>query len=225
MKAAIYHFTDVSDKRPETYKKQLRELESFASSLGFDDADVFCDMSLNVSEHTEWDRFIMNKSDYEVLIIKSFYHLSKNTGRCFELLKNLKEDGIKVYTLDNGTFSWDDPPLDKKLRIATYFCYCGSASEEKEIIPVKNDIFSLFVKKKTSWDIKDRYQDRSLHQIDGEQVNIKDLIYNRKKYDILLVHNLCDLHWRTSNFCKIRESLQMDIYSLQEGFLKYDELR
>ena len=43
----------------------------------------------------------------------------------------------------------------------------------------------------------------------------------RDKYDILLVHNLNDIHWRTANFFRIREQLHMDIYSLQEGLLKY----
>lgn len=49
------------------------------------------------------------------------------------------------------------------------------------------------------------------------------LIKNKDNYDLLLVHNLNDVHWRTANFCKVREQLHLDIYSLQEGFLKYNK--
>ena len=91
----------------------------------------------------------------------------------------------------------------------------------KEVIPVRNDIFTLFTSKKTNWTVLDQYSDESLHQKDCEQIQMKELIANRDKYDLLLVHNLNDVHWRTANFCKIREQLQLDIYSLQEGFLKY----
>ena len=41
------------------------------------------------------------------------------------------------------------------------------------------------------------------------------------KYDLLIVHNLNNLHWRTSNFCKIQEQLHFDIFSLQEGLIKF----
>ena len=91
----------------------------------------------------------------------------------------------------------------------------------KEVIPIKNDILKLFIDKETAWTLTDQYYDRSLRQKDGEQVQLTKLLDNKDKFDLLLVHNLNDLHWRTSNFCKIREILGIDIYSLQEGFLKY----
>ena len=58
---------------------------------------------------------------------------------------------------------------------------------------------------------------------DGEQIQLMELIKNKDNYDLLLVHNLNDVHWRTANFCKVREQLHLDIYSLQEGFLKYNK--
>ena len=86
---------------------------------------------------------------------------------------------------------------------------------------VNNDILKLFANKKTRWTVIDQYFDYSEHQNDGEQKQLMELIKNKDKYDLLLVHNLNDVHWRTANFCEIREQLQLDIYSLQEGFLKY----
>ena len=71
------------------------------------------------------------------------------------------------------------------------------------------------------WKITDQFSDMTLHQRDGEQHELQKLIANRDKYDLLLVQNLNDIHWRTSNFCRIREALELDIYSLQDGYLEF----
>ena len=136
-------------------------------------------------------------------------------------MQQLRDNGLQIYSIENGIFTWADAPFDKPLWVATYTCHFGTPNEMKEVIPVRNDIFTLFTSKKTNWTVLDQYSDESLHQKDCEQIQMKELIANRDKYDLLLVHNLNDVHWRTANFCKIREQLQLDIYSLQEGFLKY----
>ena len=220
-KAAIYHFTDKSEVRPRVYQTQLKRLETFAVSMGFEVVDVFCDMSLKVCEHTEYKRFLSCCDQYAALIIKDFYHISENTGRFMTELLNLREKGLQVYTIENGAFIWDEAPFDTPLRVATYTCHFGTSNEMREVIPIKNDIFTLFIGKKTNWSIIDQYYDKSFRQREGEQKQLIQLIENRNRYDLLLVHNLNDVHWRTAKFCKIRESLKMDIYSLQEGFLKY----
>lgn len=220
-KAAIYHFTDKSQQHPKVYKDQLKALESYAASLGFEVADVFCDMSLKVCEQTEYKRFINCCDQYDALITKDFYHISKNTGKFMTELLSLREKGLQVYTIENGAFFWDEAPFDTPLRVATYTCHFGTPNEMREIVPIKNDIFTLFSSKKTNWSIIDQYYDKSFCQRDGEQKQLMELIENGNKYDLLLVHNLNDVHWRTANFCKIRERLKLDIYSLQEGFLKY----
>ena len=98
-----------------------------------------------------------------------------------------------------------------------------NVNEMKEVIPVKNDILKLFIDKETAWTLTDQYYDRSLRQKDGEQVQLTKLLNSKDKFDLLLVHNLNDVHWRTAKFCKIREHLRMGIYSLQEGFLPFHE--
>lgn len=220
-KAAIYHFTDKSLKRPKIYKDQLNKLSEFASSLGFDDIDIFCDKSLRISEHSEFERLRTCIDDYDALITKDFYHISMNTMQCMRIMCELKNKGIPIYTIENGHFCWDEPPFNENLKVATYCCRFGTPNEIKEIISVHNDILSLFAKKKTNWIVVDQYFDESENQNDGEQVELMKLLENKDKYDIILVHNLNNLHWRTANFCKVREQHQLDIYSLQEGFLKY----
>lgn len=220
-RAAIYHFTDESSKRPKIYRDQLKSLEDFAVSVGFEETDIYCDMSLKRHERVEFDRFLSCCERYDALITKDYYHISKNTGKCMSIMKELRNKGLKIFTHLNGCFLWEDSPLEEPRHVVTYTSHYGSINEMKEVIPVKNDIFRLFIDKETSWILTDQYFDRTLRQRDGEQIQLMKMLANKDKYDLLLVHNLNDLHWRTSNFCKIREILGIDIYSLQEGFLKY----
>lgn len=221
--AAIYHFTDGSEKRPIVNQKQLNMLEQFAISQGFSVGGIYCDKSLRKCEQPEFVRFLSDVDKYDVLVTKDFYHISKNTMKCISVMKELRDKGIQVHSLENGSFSWDEAPFDKPLRVATYCCRFGTPNEMQQIIPVHNDILKLFVNKKTQWTVIDQYLDECERQNDGEQIQLMELINNKDKYDLLLVHNLNDVHWRTANFCKVREQLHLDIYSLQEGFLKYNK--
>lgn len=220
-KAAIYHFTAGSEKRPIVYQKQLHILEEFAQSLGYTVAEIFCDMSLVWSEHTEFGRFLSCADQFDALITKDFYHISKNTMQCMRTMQDLLQKGIPVHSIENGTFTFEDIPFTDPLKVVTYTTHWGEPNELKQVISVKNDIMKLFTDKKTPWILTDQYYDETERQRDGEQVHLQEMILNKDKYDLLLVHNLNDIHWRTANFCKIREALQLDIYSLQEGFLKY----
>lgn len=220
-KAAVYHFTNKSTRRPKVYLEQLEALKKYATSIGFNNVDVFCDMSLRRCERIEFDCFLSQSRQYDALVVKDYYHISKNTGMCMKILQNLKKQGVKVYTVENGTFSWEAPPFIESLRVATYTCHYGSPSEIKEVVSVRNDVCRLFITHKTNWILAGQYYDESFNQRDGEQIQMAELIKNRNLYDLLLVHTLNDVHWRTSNFCRIRNQLQLDIYSLQDGFLKY----
>lgn len=220
-KAAVYHFTNKSEHRPKIYRDQLKALKEYAESEGLDVADIYCDMSLKRYERTEFDRFLSNSDKYDALVTKDFYHIAKNTGKCINVLKQLRANGLQIYTAENGCFTWVEAPIEEPLHVATYTCHFGTANELKEIIPVQNDILTLFVTKKTRWTVIEQYYDESKLQNNGEQKQLETLIQNRDRYDLLLVHNLNDVNWQTAKFCKIREQLKLDIYSLQEGFLKY----
>ena len=219
--AAIYHFTDGSEKRPIVNQKQLNMLEQFAISQGFSVGEIYCDKSLLKCEQSEFDRFMADIDKYDVLVTKDFYHISKNTMKCMSVMKELRDKGVQVHSIENGSFSWDEAPFNKPLRVATYTCRFGEPNELKQIIPVQNDMLKLFTDKKTQWTVIDQYSDESKTRHDAEQIGLHRLIENKDKYDILLVQNLNDVHLRTANFCKIREQLHLDIYSLQEGFLQY----
>ena len=221
MKAAVYHFTDKSTKRPKIYRDQLKSLTDFAASIGFEDVDIYCDRSLRRAERTEFDRFLTFSDRYDALITKDFYHISVNTGKCVSLLQQFKRDGIRVYTMENGEFTWADPAFDKPLKVASYCCRLGPCSELKHTIAIQTEILNLFVNKKTKWTIVDQFADDSLQIRGDQQIQLNDLVNNKEKYDLLLVHNISSFHYRTARMCKLREKLKLDIYSLQEGFLEY----
>lgn len=223
MKAAIYHFTNSSNKRPSINQKQLNNLNDYAMSLGCDDVEIFCDKSHLICERSEFNKMLSSIKQFDLLITKDFFHINKNTSMCMNIVKQLKDIGIHIYTLENGKFTWIEAPFDQPLKIATYCCRFGTINEMKQIIAVNNDVLKMYATKKTEWTVIDQYFDESQYQNDGEQPELKKLIQNKDRYDLLLVHNFNDIHWRTANFCKVRKQLHLDIYSLQEGFLKYNK--
>lgn len=221
MNGAIYHFTNKSEKRPIYCEKQIEELKRFAENINIMVSDVYLDRSLLVEEQTEFERFMTSCGGYEALVTKDFYHISKNTGMCMNILKSLLDKGVKTYSIENGSFTFAEPPTDKPLRVATYTYSKPNVRDAKNLISVQKEIYELFIKKKTNWTLIEQYSDICQTQNDREQVELMRMLSEKDSFDILLVTNLCDVHWRTARFCKIREALGKGIYSLQDGFLEY----
>lgn len=221
MNGAIYHFTDKSEKRPIVYQKQIKELEEFAEKIGVDVEKIYCDFSLKVRDRTQFDAFLAESYLYSALITKDFYHLSKNTMACMKLMKELSENGTTIYTLKDGTFVFTDAAYDIPLRVATYTCGNIEIRDVNNSIQIQQDIYDLFLKRKTNWTMINQYADICRIQNDEGQKNMLQLIEDKDQFDILLVNNLNDLHWETARFCKLRELIGKDIFSLQDGYLMY----
>lgn len=219
-RAAIYHFTNGSEKRPAVNKKELDRLADFARQKGYTDIEIFCDTSLRKEDQHEFRRLMDESVRFSTIIARDFYLLSKNTMRCFEILKWFSDRGIEVLTMQDGDFRFTEPPLTDDLTIATYTCRF-EARKTEEVINLQNDIFRDFAEKKTSWTVEKQYADISENQRDGDQLQLQELIQDSSRYDLLLVRNLNDVHWRTANFCKVCNALKLDIYSIKEGFLPF----
>ena len=220
--AVIYHFTDVSDKRPKIYTGQLKALNAFAISKGFHITAVYCDKTLRRYEQKEFYRLIDSADDFDALIVKDLYHLSKNTKQCFRILRNLQKKDVSVYTLEDGDYLCtdnSDAPLLKPLKVATYNCLQCRHKNITPILNLQNDVLSFFTNNKTAWQIIDRFNDISSRQVEGDQPQLQELIANNEKYDLLLVNDVNDIHGRTAKFSEIREALNLSIYSLQEGYI------
>ena len=219
-KAAIYHFTDKSEKRPGIYLKELQRLRDFASSLGYAGCDEYVDMTLTLQDQVKKKELLSSITDYRSLILRDFYHLRKNTGACMEGLVWLSRSGIQVHSIEDGSFLFMEAPFSNPLRAAVYYCGLGIVGHSSEL---QFDIMEMFIRAKTNWTLVDSYADLSGNKIDGSQVEMQKLIQNRDKYDIILVQSFNDIHWRTAKFCKVRNRLQKDIYSMHnEIYLKYE---
>lgn len=145
------------------------------------------------------------------------------TGSTINIIKKLHTLGIPVYSLEEAPLNYSEAPFEKPLNIASYYCCQVHKENMRDIIPVQNSILALFTQKETKWTVIDQYFDESERQRHGEQPFLSKLIANKERYDLIIVPQFADLHHDISTFCNIRKHLKLDIYSLKEGFIKYDE--
>lgn len=228
-KVAIYHFTNKSENRPIVNEKKMIALREFACAYGVVEKE-YLDRSLKKCEQVEKRKLVREIDKYNVLVTNDFYHLSKNTGACIALMKEFLDKGIEIYSMEDGCFTFVDVPFDKKYKIAIYHSKYveGTVSTTKQkrgnsiTMQTQIDILELFVRTKTKWEIVDVYVDEAQGQSDSKQSNLLKLITNKDKYDLVLCKDFNIIHWRTAKFCKRRNEMQLDIYSLKEGYLKYE---
>lgn len=218
-KVCIYHFSNAS-QRPIVNQKQMNLLQDFASSIG-EVEKIYLDFTLKQSEQIQRQQMIEEISAYDILVMKDFYHLARNTGVCIELLQKFSSQGVKTITMEDGSFSFQDAPFDRKLKICVY--HSKYKEDVDRTIETQRKIFKTFVSHKTNWKIVDVFVDESNSQSDKVQTEIFKVIKNKEKYDLLLIKDFNAFHWRTSKFCHRRNELGLPIYSLKEGYLPYEK--
>ena len=220
-KVCIYHFSN-ANQRPIVNQKQMDLLQDFASSIG-EVEKIYLDFTLKQSEQIQRQQMIEEISAYDILVMKDFYHLARNTGVCIELLQEFSLQGVKTITMEDGSFSFQDAPLDRKLKICVY--HSKYKEDVDRTIETQRKIFKTFVSHKTNWEIVDVFVDEANSQSDSVQTEIFKVIENAKqgKYDLLLIKDFNTFHWRTAKFCHRRNELQLPIYSLKEGYLLYEK--
>lgn len=227
-KVAIYHFTDRSEKRPSVNEKQMDILREFALGYGTI-VNEYLDKSLKKCEQIEKEKLIQEIGGYDVLVTKDFYHISKNTGTCIALLQKFLSLSVETHSIEDGCFVFAKSPFNKKLNVAIYISkYVDNSSsfnKQKQgnsiTIQTQIEILKLFVKSKTKWNITGIYVDQAKGQSDEKQVNLLELIKNNNRYDLVICKDFNTIHWRTAKFCKRRNDMKLDIYSLKEGYLKF----
>ena len=224
-KVCIYHFTNAENlRRPIVNEKQMAILNEFASQYG-DIKQVYLDGTLKQCNQDKKKQMIKEIANYDILVMKDFYHLARNTGACFGLLQAFSLQGVKTITMEDGSFSFQfqDAPFDKKLKICVY--HSKYKEDGDRTIETQINIFKTFVSHKTNWKIVDVFVDEANSQSDSVQTEIFKVIENAKqgKYDLLLIKDFNSLHWRTAKFCHRRNELQLPMYSLKEGYLLYEK--
>ena len=224
-KVCIYHFTNAENlRRPIVNEKQMAILNEFASQYG-DIKQVYLDGTLKQCNQDKKKQMIKEIANYDILVMKDFYHLARNTGACFGLLQAFSLQGVKTITMEDGSFSFQfqDAPFDKKLKICVY--HSKYKEDGDRTIETQINIFKTYVSHKTNWKIVDVFVDEANSQSDSVQTEIFKVIENAKqgKYDLLLIKDFNTFHWRTAKFCHRRNELQLPIYSLKEGYLLYEK--
>lgn len=214
-RAAVYHFTDKSEKRPVVYQKDIDQLKTFASSLGYGEPDVYIDFTLRRCDQREHERLLSNAEQYKAVIAKDFYHLSKNTVPCLNMMSDLNNRGVQVITMLDGTFSFCPAPVRVRRSVALY--YCGL--EITRPVELQMEIMRAYVRNETDWDITGEYIDAKGNRSVKDQTDILRLINERDSYDLILARSFNDINWLVSKFCKYRNETRCDIYSLHEDVL------
>ncbi len=221
-KAAIYHYSVGQNLHPGFTNNRIKVIEDYARSQGYDDIETYRDSSRVRKGQVEFKRFMSEYEKYEALFIQDLSQLSQTSMRCMSINKQLVDSGLTVFTLRNGIFCNEEDVTNKALKIATYYnCSAPQTEDPEQVISMQQEIFELFVRKKTKWHIVDSFTDTSERQNKGEQPGFQRLIENKDNYDMVLVQNVNDIHERTATFANLREELQLDIYSLRDGLIKY----
>lgn len=222
-KVCIYHFTNAENlRRPIVNEKQMAILNDFASQYG-DIKQVYLDGTLKQCNQDKKKQMIKEIANYDILIMKDFYHLSRNTGVCIELLQEFSLQGVKTITMEDGSFSFQfqNVPFYRKLKICVY--HSKYKEDVDRTIETQINIFKTFVSHKTNWEIVNIFIDEANSQSDSVQTEIFKVIKNKEKYDLLLIKDFNAFHWRTAKFCHRRNELGLPIYSLKEGYLPYEK--
>ena len=220
-KAAIYHFTDGGNIRPIVYTKEIERIKQFAVKAGYPDTEVYLDKSLKKKERLQFQKLMLEAKNFQALFLKDFYHIGKNTGAFMDDLISLSTQGVNVYTIEDGYFQLEPAPFEKPLKVAIY--YCGLEITNRSI-GFQYEVMEYFIQTCTKWQLIDEYADSFGNKSDKNQKQLQELIRNNYKYDIILVQSFNDIHWRTARFCKVRQQIQKDIYSMHEQiYLKFEQ--
>ena len=222
-KAAIYHFT--SGKPDNAYFRRDNDLlRKFARTIGYVDIDTYCDYRTTRDEHDELDRLLSHIDDYDALFVMYYFHLNRYTLSALELIKSLNAKGIKVYSVQESKYIFEDMPnLMKPLNVATYYCHWG-AKPDADIMQIKNETLKLFVDKRTSWNLIGQFSDELKKQHAGRQIELEHLMEFKERIDLILMPTFTSLNWQTNTFCRFKEQLQKDIYALEGGLLRKEHL-
>ena len=220
--AAIYHYSCGNNIHAGYTLNRIKAVEDYAISLGYSVEKIYRDETRIRKNQLELAKFMNDCKRYNALFIRSLKHLNPTSMACISTINKLINMGIIVYTLKDGIFTKENDITKNQLKIATYYnVSCASLKNPDPIIKIQNEILDLFVKKKTNWTIIDHYADISVRQNKLEQPYFDALIKNKHLYDLVLVHNIADIHERTETFAHMRHALGLDIYSLNQGLLKY----
>ena len=225
MGAYIYHFS--ANPKSRVCSKHIKQLTKYAEEKGYIKSNLYIDGTLTTSMQTEYLNMIENlRKDSEETSIFTWdlFHFNKWISAAIKDVKELKCMGCKVFTLQDGEIHVSDGKtmLYKHLKVAVYHSNLTGVDERLPETQIR--ISEVFCKENTEWEITGIYCDYSEKKGVEDQPELMRLIEEADKYDVLIVGSFGRIDLRTARFMKIRERLNLNIYSLSEGMLHKKEV-
>ncbi len=101
MKVAIYHMTN-NPSRESCISLEINILKKYATEQSWDVVAEYIDLTNIQGKKVELMKAIANTQEYEVLLVKKAYYLSRNTDSYIAILKQLREKNIRVFSIVDG---------------------------------------------------------------------------------------------------------------------------
>lgn len=211
---AIYHFTNAAEKRPSVGVNDIDRLYQYASQHScWEVVHLYLDSTLRKFEQKELQRLLENLGKYDIILVKSFYHISKKISSFWTIVMELKRNGVNIVSMQEGQLfcvSCDDL-LEKQLKVVVYDKARTDLEKVTQQLNLKR--MEVFVKYKAkSWNIVKVYADRN----DQTEI-LNQLIEESKEYDLILVDTLGKIHENTANFFKFKKQINCYLFSMREG--------
>lgn len=221
-KVAVYHFSDNPGVRTRITLNDIDSLYEYASHRqGWEVTGIFLDLTL--SRRTRFEELMGCLADYDVVLVKSLYHIKRKMLSFLAASKLLKAEHIRIVSAEEGEFNYLEHVAERwlaePLKVAVYDRY--RSEYEEGIADIQKKRFDLFIENKTNeWDIVDSYVD-----IGNEQTQLQRMIENVKKYDIVLIDSYAKIGDTIIWIARVMNQINIPIYSLREGGIELGTVR
>lgn len=215
-KVAVYHFTNLAERRPTIVLNDMDRLYEYASRhKSWEVEHLYLDFSLNKCEQIHLSELVSNLDQYDIVLVKSFYHINKKMMSFWKQLQKFRAVGISVVSLEEGELvSYAKNELfEKSLKIAIYDKARSPMEERTQELLI--DRIRVFVKHKAkNWHIVKVYTD-SARKDDRKQ--LYKLMEEIDQFDLILMDTYGKVHEGTNQFYKFKCKVNLPLYSLREG--------
>lgn len=214
LKVAVYHFSDRPEARTRIPLKDIDQIYEYAShSKEWEVVALFLDTTLN---HRQYIQMLLERSDFDIILVKSFYHIKRKMTAFLSAAKKLREKGVRIISVEEGEFialeNEEKEWLSKPMNVAVYDRL--RTKYEKDMQQVQLDKFHAFSKYRAEkWNIQEIFIDEGA----GECENLKRLVQEAKKYDLIMVDTFGKVGETIIYIGRLLNSVNIPIYSLQEG--------
>lgn len=215
---ALYHFTDKAERRPSIVTNDVDKLYKRVSQLkDWGTIHLYLDFSLRRYAQDQYDELVRNMKNYKLLLVDSFYHLTKKTYTFWTKVDLFTASGVQMESMDEGLLSVDysKEVLNRSLRVAIYD-YARSMYELDRQALLLN-VLKTFVEKNTEkWKIEKMCVDVFT---DKKRTALSEMMQEREKYDLIFVESFGKISEITNQYFKLKGKLGIPIYSMREGVL------